>query len=67
MIRARIWGRREVGGVCLQLPLLGSTDVTAYEWLWSERDGGDRTRQEALADWAGASLRGRWVGRMAGQ
>ena len=22
----------------------------------------DRTRQEALADWAGASLRGRWVG-----
>ena len=25
-------------------------------------DARDRTRQEALADWAGASLRGRWVG-----
>ena len=27
----------------------------------------DRTRQEALADWAGASLRGRSVDRMTGQ
>ena len=31
------------------------------QWLWRAR-WRDRTRQEALADWAGASLRGRWVG-----
>ena len=34
---------------------------------WAGRDGGERTRQEAPADRTGASLRGRSVGRMAGQ
>ena len=31
-----------------------------------ERDGGERTRQEALAP-GGAGWRGRWVGRLMGQ
>ena len=34
---------------------------------WVGRDGGERTRREVLADRTGASLRGRSVGRMAGQ
>ena len=38
----------------------GGTDG-GLQWLWRAR-WRDRTRQEALADWAGASLRGRWVG-----
>ena len=38
----------------------GGTDG-GLQWLWRVR-WRDRTRQEALADWAGASLRGRWVG-----
>ena len=39
---------------------MGGADV-GLQWLWRAR-WRDRTRQEALADWAGASLRGRWVG-----
>ena len=58
MIRARIWGRREVGG--RSAGAFGGTDG-GLQWLWRAR-WRDRTRQEALADWAGASLRGRWVG-----
>ena len=34
---------------------------------WAGRDGGERAQQEALAERTGASLRGRSVGRMAGQ
>ena len=58
MIRARIWvDGRLAGG----LPgAFGGTDG-GLQWLWRAR-WRDRTRQEALADWAGASLRGRWVG-----
>ena len=33
--------------------------------MWSGRDRGERTQQESLADRAGASWRGRSVGRMA--
>ena len=47
MIRARIWVAGRLGG--------------GLQWLWRAR-WRDRTRQEALADCAGASLRGRWVG-----
>ena len=58
MIRARILGRREVGG--RSAGTFGGTDG-GLQWLWRAR-WRDRTRQEALADWAGASLRGRSVG-----
>ena len=58
MIRARIWvDGRLAGGL---QALLGGTDG-GLQWLWRAR-WRDRTRQEALADWAGASSRGRWVG-----
>ena len=58
MIRARIWvDGRLAGGL---QALLGGTDG-GLQWLWRAR-WRDRTRQEALADWAGASLLGRWVG-----
>ena len=58
MIRARIWvDGRLAGGL---QALLRGTDG-GLQWLWRAR-WRDRTRQEALADWAGASLRGRWVG-----
>ena len=62
MVRARF---PAIGaGVCLQPPR--GDLVTVWGTLGRAR-WRDRTRQEALADWAGASLRGRWVGRMAGQ
>ena len=62
MIRARIWvDGRLAGG----LQVLLRAPMAPYSGC-GEPDG-DRTRQEALADWAGASLRGRSVGRMAGQ
>ena len=51
-------GRREVGG--RSAGAFGGTD-SGLQWQWRAR-WRDRTRQEALADWAGASLRGRWVG-----
>ena len=51
-------GRREVGG--RSAGAFGGADG-GLQWLWRAR-WRDRTRQEALADWAGASLRGRWVG-----
>ena len=50
--------RRGVGG--RYAGAFGGTD-SSLQWLWRAR-WRDRTRQEALADWAGASLRGRWVG-----
>ena len=58
MIRGSNLGRREVGG--RSVGAFGGTDG-GLQWLWRAR-WRDRTRQEALADWAGASLRGRWVG-----
>ena len=58
MIRARIWVDGEVGG--RSAGAFGGTDG-GLQWLWRAR-WRDRTRQEALANWAGASLRGRWVG-----
>ena len=58
MIRARIWvDGRLAGGL---QALLGAP-MAAYSDC-GEPDGGIGTRQEALADWAGASLRGCWVG-----
>ena len=51
-------GRREVGG--RSAGAFGGADG-GLQWLWRAR-WRDRTRQEALADWASASLRGRWVG-----
>ena len=62
MVRARI--RINGAGVCLQPP---RGDLVTVWGRWAGRDGGERTRQEALADRTGASLRGRSVGRMAGQ
>ena len=58
MIPGSNLGRREVGG--RSAGAFGGTDG-GLQWLWRAR-WRDRTRQEALADWAGASLRGRWVG-----
>ena len=58
MIRARI---RVDGRLAGGLQALLGAPMAAYSWLWRAR-WRDRTRQEALADWAGASLRGRWVG-----
>ena len=49
-----------MGGWRRSAGALGGADV-GLQWLWRAR-WRDRTRQEALADWAGASLRGRWVG-----
>ena len=51
-------------GVCLQPP---RGDLVTVWGRWAGRDGGERTQQEAFADRTGASLRGRSVGRMAGQ
>ena len=51
-------GRREVGG--RSAGAFGGTGG-GLQWLWRAR-WRDRTRQEALADRDGASLRGRWVG-----
>ena len=51
-------GRREVGG--RSAGAFGGADG-GLQWLWRAR-WRDRTRQEALADWASASLRGRWAG-----
>ena len=51
----RFWGHR-----WRSTGAFGGTDG-GLQWLWRAR-WRDRTRQEALADWAGASLRGRWVG-----
>ena len=63
MVRARIRvDGRLAGGL---QALLGGADG-GLQWLWRGR-WRDRTRQEALADRAGASWRGRSVGRMAGQ
>ena len=57
------WGRclssAAAGRPCDRLGTLGRA-----RW---RGDGGERTRQEAPADRTGASLRGRSVGRMAGQ
>ena len=63
MVRARIrvdgrFGGRSAGA-------FGGADG-GLQWLWRAR-WWDRTQREALADWAGASWRGRSVGRMAGQ
>ena len=58
IIRARIWvDGRLAGGL---QALLGAP-MAAYSGC-GERDGGIGHGKEALADWAGASLRGRWVG-----
>ena len=56
MIRARIWVDGRLAG--------GLQALLGHRWRsgCGERDGGIGTRQEALADRAGASLRGRWVG-----
>ena len=62
MVRARFLA---IGaGVCLQPP---RGDLVSVWGRWAGRDGGERTQQEAFADRTGASLRGRSVGRMAGQ
>ena len=62
MVRARFLA---IGaGVCLQPP---RGDFVTVWGRWAGRDGGERTQQEAFADRTGASLRGRSVGRMAGQ
>ena len=55
-------GRREVGG--RSAGTFGGADG-GLQWLWRAR-WRDRTRQEALADWASASLRGT-LGWLAGQ
>ena len=58
MIGARIWvDGRLAGGL---QALLGAP-MAAYSGC-GERDGGIGHGKSALADWAGASLRGRWVG-----
>ena len=62
MVRARF--RVNGAGVCLQPP---QGDLATVWGRWARRDGGERTQQEGLADQGGASLRGRSVGRMAGQ
>ena len=58
MVRARI---RVDGRLAGGLQALLGAPMSACRGC-GERDWRDRTRQEALADWAGASLRGRWVG-----
>ena len=62
MARARI---RVEGGWRRSAGVLGGDDV-GLQWLLRAR-WRDKTQQEMLADRAGASLRGRSVGRMAGQ
>ena len=62
MIRARIWvDGRLAGGL---QALLGAP-MAAYQWLWRAR-WRDRTRQEALADWAWREFAGT-LGWLAGQ
>ena len=58
MIRARI---RVDGRLEGDLQALWEGADGGLQWLWRAR-WRDRTRQEALADWAGASWRARWVG-----
>ena len=62
MARARI---RVDGGLRRSAGVFGGDDV-GLQWLLRAR-WRDKTQQEMLADRAGASLRGRSVGRMAGQ
>ena len=62
MARARI---RVDGGWRRSAGVFGGDDV-GLQWLLRAR-WRDKTQQEMLADRAGASLRGRSVGRMAGQ
>ena len=62
MARARI---RVEGGWRRSAGVFGGDDV-GRQWLLRAR-WRDKTQQEMLADRAGASLRGRSVGRMAGQ
>ena len=62
MARARIRVEGGLAGVCRRF---GGDDV-GLQWLLRAR-WRDKTQQEMLADRAGASLRGRSVGRMAGQ
>ena len=62
MVRARI---RVDGRLAAVAGAFGDADV-GLQWLWRPRLQ-DRTRQEALADWAGVSLGGRSVDRMTGQ
>ena len=62
MARARI---RVEGGWRRPAGVFGGDDV-GLQWLLRAR-WRDKTQQEMLADRAGASLRGRSVGRMAGQ
>ena len=56
MVRARIREDEGLAAVCRRLgaPMAACSGC-------GERDGGERTRQEALADRTGASLRGRSV------
>ena len=63
MVRARI---RVDGGVGGGLQAFGGGDDVGLQWLLRAR-WRDKTQQEMLADRAGASWRGRSVGRMAGQ
>ena len=56
MVRARIREDEGLAAVCRRL---GGADGGLSGC--GERDGGERTRQEALADRTGASLRGRSV------
>ena len=62
MARARI---RVDGGLAAVCRRFWGDDV-GLQWLLRAR-WRDKTQQEMLADRAGASLRGRSVGRMAGQ
>ena len=66
--KGRQWSGYDFGvnwaGVCLQSP---QGDLVTVWGRWEERDGGDRTQQEALADRAGASWRGRSVVRWVAQ
>ena len=52
MIRARIWVDGRLAG--RSAGAFGGTDG-GLQWLWRVR-WRDRTRQEALADWAGGSV-----------
>ena len=63
MARARI---RVEGGLAAVCRRLGGGDDVGLQWLLRAR-WRDKTQQGMLADRAGASLRGRSVGRMAGQ
>ena len=65
--KGRRWSGHDSGkwGRCLSSAAAG--DLVTVWGRWAGRDGGERTRREVLADRTGASLRGRSVGRMAGQ